>query len=243
MIMKKILLLWIAFAMTFVAEAKDIYLDNSVRFSTTDKYESTSNPNALWTGLHKGGSSFVMVKTVDVELNAENRGVAQQILDEGLFNLSNAELIETETEHWLDWTQSYVLKYYSMPDSKKIATYSFTSFAAPYSFLCQYETDEELADFKELISTITEPELKGKAQIILIYKNSWGSIALVGIALLILATILGRIMSRGGAILICTLVAAIFLLFPLSGYWLTYFITLIAAFFWSILYSGEWYNR
>lgn len=241
--MKRLLLLIFMASFMFVAHGRVVNLDDALRFDPTDKYVELSVPGTVWSGAHKGGTSIVMMKSYNADLTNETRNNYMNVMDTLVFNLKGAELLEREVEHWLDWTKDYVFKYYKTADGKKVVTYNFTSFYIPYSMLCTYETEEELADFIELTGCLQELPLKGMAQLLMVLKNAFLDIVLTALVLMVIASILGRFMSRGAATFICMIGVGIFLLFPLKGLWLTYFLLLFAATIWSAIYTGRWWDN
>lgn len=240
--MKRLLLLIFMASFMFVAHGRVVNVDDALRFDPTDKYEELSVPGTVWAGSHKGGVSIVMMKTINADLTNETRNNYMNVMDTVVFNLKGAELLERVDEPWLDWTKDYLFKYYKTADGKNVVTYNFTSFYNPYSVLCLYETEEELADFIELTGCFQEPPLKGRVQLILVLKNAYICLALIALVLMAIATILARFMSRAGATFICMIGVAIFLLFPLKGLWLTYFLLLLAATIWSAICTGRWWD-
>lgn len=241
--MKKLFLLLFLFSVAFTSYGRTINLDDALRFEPTDKYNEISVAGTRWAANHKGGESFVMVKSYNADLENETRNYYMEVLDTAVFNLKGAELLQREAEHWLDWQRSYLYKYYKTHDGKNIVTFNFTSIYYPYSVLCYYETDEELADFIELTECFKEPTPKGIGQFVLVLKNAFVVIVLMFIVLIVVATILALFMSRGAAILVCLIGAAIFLWIPLKGLWFSYILLLIAVIIWSAIYTGRWWDN
>lgn len=241
--MKKLFLLSFLFFVAFTSYGKTINLDDALRFEPTDKYNEVSVPGARWTANHKRGNSFVMIKSYNADLENETRNYYMNVLDTAVFNLKGAELLQRKEEHWLDWQKNHLYKYYKTSDGKNVVTFNFTSIYYPYSVLCYYETDEELADFIELTECFKEPTPKGVGQLVMVLKNAFIVIVLMFIALIVIATILAFFMSRGLATLVCMIGAAIFLWIPLKGLWFSYILLLLAATVWSAIYTGRWWDN
>lgn len=241
--MKKHFTFFLLLFVSMVSYAKTVILDDALKFEPTDKYAPFSVQGARWAGLHKGGVSFAVVKSYDADIANEDRNIYMNKMDTVVFNLKGAELVERESEDWLEWTRDYLYKFYKYKDGKTAVTFNFTSFYLPYSVLCVYETEEELQDFRELCDCFQEPKPDGFAQLIMVIKNAFVKIVLMGLVLILVASILGLIMSRGAAAFLCMIACAIFLWFPLNGLWFAYIALVLACGAWSAMYAGRWWEN
>ena len=225
-----LILLLVTISVTTKANNISLY-SGDVQFNVPEDYKEIAIPQNNNIGYYAESGD----KAIALFTYRNGNFDISKVLDSCLCDLTKYDLVESETDFFLNLTTDYATRKYVSENGQRFASHTRYVTQGAYCFGFWYTSEEEFEEFEKLIESIHFAEEEGWNQISLTIKYSIWAIILIGI-LLILSTMFA---GAGGSKEFCTSVStsfsitviiALVFLIPMWHFWVAY-LALLALFF------------
>ena len=234
-----LILLLITISVTTKANSISLY-SGDVQFNVPDDYKEIAIPQNNNIGYYAESGDKAIALFAYRNSNFDISKVLEG-LDSCLCDLTKYELVDSETDFFLNLTTDYTTKRYISENGQRFASHTRYVKEGAYCFGFWYTSEEEFEEFENLIESIHFSEEDGWGQVGLVLKyNLWFVILLVLLFFVsaFFAGVSGKkefdFANSVAISIFITTIIGIIILIPMWSFWIAYLA--ILAFFFAVCF-------
>lgn len=157
-------------------------------------------------------------------------------MDSAMCDLTKFELVDTEKDFFLNFTNDYVLRKYTSESGRKFASFTRYTMNNAYCFGLWYDSEEEFEAFRKTTKSVHFAQEEGFEQVPLALSYSGWWIALLCLFVALSSYVaaasnnVGQFWSSLRQAIVSTLIIGALSVFPLWSYWYALLVLLIVTF-------------